>query len=146
MAYCSTTEVAAEFKALTFSASTEVTSTECTRFIDEASDLIDAYIASRYAVPVTGGSKALNVLKMVAIGLVACRVQDILEVRTGTPKTDQDLKRPDICKNAMPMLKAIQSGAITLLDATLASSTDGVRSYNSENDVEPYFDRDCVQW
>jgi hypothetical protein len=134
VAYCTYTEVSSEFKDITFSASTAVTDTEVSDFIDQSSSLIDGIIASKYEVPVTG-SMSLLVLKMICIWIVKARILSILSVKTPQDKTKQDPDGPTLLKQAMDMLKAIKKGDLALTDAIVASSDDGLTSFLMNEDI-----------
>jgi hypothetical protein len=128
LAYCTDTDVASEFKGITFSASTAVTDTEVDDFIDQSSALIDGIIASKYEVPVVG-SVSLLILQMICVWIVKARILSILSVKTPQDKTKQDPDGPTLLKQAMDMLKAIKKGDLVLTDATLSSGDDGITSF-----------------
>ena len=145
MPYTTVPLVASEFKSLTISASTTVTIAETDEFISQHDALIDARLGARFVTPITG-AEALKIVKMISTGLTVCRVQDILQVRTGSQKTDKDLVSPKVCKNAERWLDDIVNGRLTLKDATLLSTADGWASGNLDNSVEPFFERTLDQW
>lgn len=134
MAYCTYTEVSSEFKDITFSASTAVTDTEVSDFIDQSSSLIEGIIASKYQVPVVG-NMSLLVLKMICIWIVKARILSILSVKTPQDKTKQDPDGPTLLQQAMDMLKAIKKGDLVLTDATAASTNDGMGSFLMNEDI-----------
>ena len=144
MSYASYTDIQSEFKSLTFSATTAVTSTEVTEFTTQESALIDCIVGSRYETPVTGTS-SLSLLKSICIELVTNRIKKIMAVKTGTDATTQDSAQKEF--TAMDKLKMIRDGKILLKDATLLSSDAGITSYASINsDVTLTFQRNTDQW
>ncbi len=145
MPYTTVAAVQAEFKKLTISATTNLTDTEVNEFISQHDAIIDARLGGRFVTPITG-TEALKIVKLISTGLTVCRVQDVLHVRTGSQKTDKDLIRPKVCKNAEMLLEGIVSGKVKLGDATLITGGDGFNSGNVDNSVEPFFERGVDQW
>lgn len=144
MAYSSVENIQSEFKNLTISATTEVTTTEVTRFIEEADAYIDGVISQKYQVPITG-AMSLIIVRQISIYLVAQRVKDILEVKTGSQQSEQD-GRGSFKAFAEKALKDIIDDKLLLSDATLYSPEDGVASYVSSNNVPFIFERGTEQW
>lgn len=145
MSYTTTPAIASEFKKITFDADTSVTAVEVDGFIDELEAFMNGRLATRFQTPVAD-PEAVKILKMISTGLTVCRVQDILQVRTGQAKTDKDLVRPKICKDAEKWLDQIVDGQIILQGALLQSSDDGFSSGNADNDVTPFFKRGVDQY
>lgn len=126
--YCVLADVQSEFKALVFSASTTPTDTQVNGFITQACVEIETKVGMKYQVPVTG-TDSLAFLQQIAISLVAGRVKNILPVKTGSQDVDSGGKgRPGdlMIKWGRDTLGAIAKGDLTLRDASLLSSTDGV--------------------
>jgi len=145
MAYCTNAQVAAEFKNLSFSSSTYPTDTNVDRFIAEADAEIDSRVGLKYQVPLTG-SVALLVARQLSIDIVAERVRRVIKVQSGQDQKRQDGREGDTAKEARERTDLIVQGKMVLSDATLASSHDGVKSYNSDNGVEPVFDAETESW
>ena len=145
MAYAVYTDVASEFKDITFSSTTAVTDTDVTAWIAQASELIDGYLASKYEVPVTGVNSLL-ILKMICILLVKSRILSVLSVKTPQDKNKQDPDGPTLYKQAMDLLKDIKKGLIQLSDATLSNSADGLTSYLKDQDIEYQFTMEDDAW
>jgi len=144
MAYCTTANVQSEFKDITFSASTSITSTEISDFIDQADAEINGRVGLVYVTPITG-SIALLIIKSISIGIVTQRVKDILAVKTGNPDVEQE-GRTNSAIAARKMLDEIVSGKMLLTDAVKRSSGDGVKSYTSINNIEHVFEKETNQW
>lgn len=144
MAYSTNADVASLFKGLTFSSDTNPTDTEVDSFITEADQLIDAKVGTRYSTPVTG-TNSLIVLKTISKYLVAADVQQILKVKSGGEKANQESHR-DFRKVAMGLLKDIQEGCLLLSDATARSTGQGVKSFNVDCDIQHTFKRNTDQW
>jgi hypothetical protein len=154
VAYTTAAAIQAEFKSLTFSGTTAVTSDDVTEFIAQEEAALDGRLAKKYVVPITG-TEALKVAKMLSTLYVKARIMDILAVKTGDPKADQGSTGSSLRKRADEMVKQIVDGSFKLTDATSAESTDGVADYVSgnldEGDCEPpsiarTFRRDFTQW
>jgi hypothetical protein len=145
MAYCTSAQVAAEFKDITFSANTPVTDTDVDRFIAEADAEINSVLAVRYATPITG-TEALIIVRQLSIDLVAERVKNIIKVRTGEEVKNQSGRSGDLAAEARKRLEALAKGTAKLTDAARSSSHYGIKSYNVANDIEPTFTKDCDAW
>ena len=149
MAYATQADIAAEFKNLTFGANKGLTDTEVTELIAQEEATINAIIANRYEVPITG-TEALKVMKGISIAFVAYRVAKILNLKKNIPipkeMIPQELDEGSMFRVAQKRLKAIQSGKIILNDAVVRSSTQGIKSYNAENNICPLWERDTNQW
>jgi len=143
MAYSVYTDVASEFKGISFSASSSVTDTEVTSFIAQADALIDSYISNRYSTPVTAAAGAISLLQWISIQIVRERIVKILAVKTGVEAPDQLEPEKPMWQT---MLENISKGVLDLAGATLISSGDGVKMYNYDNDIEPTFDVTTNQW
>jgi hypothetical protein len=144
MAYAEVTDVQSEFKGITFSTTTAVTTAKIEDFICQADAYINSRIGFIYITPVTSG-EALEVLKEISIKLVAHRVKKILEVKTGGTVVDQGAVANDRAE-AMAMLKEIVEKKMILIGADLASSSGGINSYASDNSEEYVFEKGVDQW
>jgi phage gp36-like protein len=131
---------------VTFDTTTKVTAAQVTQMIDEADAQIDATIGQKYEVPVTAGTSALNLLKRISVWLVISEIAPIFEVKTGGDSKAEQKPGRDEYKKANDILSKIASGEITLDGATQLGSHAGVKSYVSENDLEPTFQKDEDQW
>lgn len=153
MAYATHSDVSAEFKGITFSASTAITSTEVTEMISQEEATLDARLSKRYVTPITG-TEALKIMKRLSIQMTKSRIVDILQVKTGDAKVDQGSSGFPIREQVEALLKMIIAGEMDLTDATLREASQGVSSYNSENIVHPTptpstyrtFTRDSDAW
>ena len=140
--YATAAQVETEFKGVTFSSSTQPTSTELSTMITEASAEIDARLAVKYTTPITG-TNALVVVRSICVQLLKGRVNEIRGIKTGG---DDDKDYTDPSKLARDMLDKLASGKMKLTDATLAATADGVKSYTYTNSIEPNFDVEESQW
>lgn len=146
MPYCTATHVQEEFKALDFSTvDGAMTTAKVERFIEEAGAVINSRLASRFTTPITG-TEALIVMRVIAIGLVAERVKSILEIQGLEESKEQQAKIDTLARDARSMLKALSEGTATLTDAVGKSTSQGFRSYNVDEGVEPVFEKDTDQW
>ncbi len=147
MAYCTYTEVEADFKDTTFTTTTNVKIADVTQFIVEADALINSYVGMRYSVPVTAGADALSLLKLYSRSLVANRIRSLLEVKQEkNTDANQNVRSGLSTANVLKLLEQIKNDEIKLDGATLLSSSSGFYSYNYENDIEPDFEKDCKEW
>lgn len=150
MAYTDITAIQGEFKSVTFSATTAVTTDDIARFISEEEAFLDAHVGTIYTTPVTG-TEALKIMKLMSTLLVKARILDILEVKTG--KTDEDQGggaaeklRDRILNEDTGILSLIKKKLFLLSDATLVSSSGGVSSYTQSNSLTSQFQKGVDQW
>lgn len=156
MPYATNSDVALEFKALVanggFTTLTNVTAAQVDEWCLRASNFIDAKIAGKYTVPVVIGTSpnSFSLLKDVCVWLVKPRVAAILGLQTGESKSSTGNKdSTDWNKRALDTLKEIQSGAMKLSDAPLATSADGTESFTNDNSATlqpPQFTRQGDDW
>lgn len=155
MAYATSSDIANEFKSIDF-VNGALKSAAVDEWCTQASNLIDSYLAGKYVVPVSASTSpnAFSILKMLCIGIVKPRLSTALGTQTGAPKTSQNPGGQggspvgSIPKDISDTLSKLQSGAMTLTDGVLQSTSDGVNSYTSSNvsaDV-PKFTREDDQW
>ncbi len=147
MAYTTYTEIQSDFKDMTFSTTTLVTSTDVTQFIVEADSLINAYVGARYTVPVTTGDGA-NLLKLLSRCLVSGRIKKLLEVKQ-EKATDANQSVIGVLLSptqVMKILNDIKNDELTLAGASSLVSGLGFYSENYTNDVEPVITKDTRQW
>lgn len=148
MAYCTVAQVASMFKNVEFGAKSLITEAEVTEFIEESDELIDAYVAQQYTVPIVSGTspKAFKLMRRLSRMLTAHRVQGILETKNQTPELSQDTQGRSLEDLAMGVLKQIAAAKVSLSDATPQSSGGGISSYNVDNEIEFTFKVDTDQW
>jgi hypothetical protein len=147
MGYCLVTDVASDFKNITFDATSTVTDTEVQNFIDQESAFIDSMICSVYAVPVTGVNSLL-ILKRIAIFLAADRVRHVLYTKTGQDNKDQDTKGlRSLSRDPRGDLKKIQDGTLKLGDAVALTENIGFDTGTDVPDCDHrVFDVGRQQW
>jgi hypothetical protein len=139
--YTSVAAVQAEFKDITFSASTKVTTDDVTEFILQEEYALEGEVAQVYEIPVTG-TRALAIMKLMATLLVKARILDILPVKTGNETTEQGGPGDKLRERVNAMLEKIKKKELILTDGTLEESSGGIRSYTSDNVVARTFSRD----
>ncbi len=146
MAYCTSDDVALEFKGIApWSSSTIPTSDAVDDFIEQSDGLIDARIGVRYSTPVTG-TVSLIILKQISIWLVAGRIQNILRVKTGKEEVDQAGGVGSLLTKANKLLDQIAAREVILSDATEINAHMGMKSYNADNSITPTFERSTDVW
>jgi hypothetical protein len=149
MAYATSSDIAAQFKNITFGAGKAITDTEVDSFIEQEEAVINATISNRYEVPTTG-TEAVKILKNISVAYVAFRVATILNLKKDVPIPEkfapQILNEGAKYKEAKEQLKAIQSGKIILRDAVALTTEQGVKSYNAVNSISSLWERDTKQW
>lgn len=143
MAYCTSAQVTAEFRSITISSSGIVTSSVMSDFIAASDAEINSRLSVKYTVPITG-TEALIVCQMISVWLVKDRILKLSQLK-GVAPTDQG-EEMDYRTKALKLLDDLAMGKATLTDATLATSYDGVRSKNSEDEVDNHFDLSVAQW
>lgn len=144
MAYSTLALVTSEFKAVSFTATSAVKDIEVEQWIIEADAYIDGRIGLIYSTPVTG-TKSLEILKTISIGIVAQRIARVMEVKSTTAKGDQLIPK-DLILEAEKKLDMIVNRQLLLSDASFISTTQGVKSYTSSNTVLRAFDQSKAQW
>ena len=145
MAYSTPTQVVEEFKDLQVAlASSVITTAKLTRFIEEADAEIDSILSTKYAVPIVGASALIQV-RTISIWLVADRVKEILKVKNAATEVSQDV-RGSLREQALKRLQDIVKGVLPLLDQDLASTSDGISSFNVSSGQEHQFRKGENQW
>lgn len=151
MAYATSTDLALEFKGLTYGASLLAVTVD--EWCVQASNLIDSYVGKVYSTPVVSATSplAFSVLKMLCIQLVRPRMESVLQVRTGETRTSQtrgDSPSPSSSAAAMKSLCAIRDEDMDLVDATLVTQANGVRSTLTDcvSTTIPEFTREDPAW
>lgn len=149
MAYSLNTDVAIEFKNMTFTLTSFVTTADVDTFITQMDALIDSYVGAKYVVPITADASALALMQLFSVTLVADKIKKILEVKQDTNKdANQDVRGAYGTREVMSALLAIKKGEMVVSGATLiAGSGSGVIfSNNIANEVEPEFEKSLEQW
>lgn len=144
MAYATVANVTSEFKNITFSVSSPVTTAEVERFIEEADAHIEGVLSQKYVTPITG-TTSLIIVRQISIWLVVQRVKDILAVKSGNQSANQE-QGERLDNLAKDMLKDIIDENILLSDATLLDNSDGAFDYNSNNNITQTFKAGEDQW
>lgn len=145
MAYCTSADVAAEFKFLTISSSSAVTTTVVTEFISQADAYLNSRVGLKYIVPITG-TESLKIMKRLSIWFTAARIKDLITVKLGQPIGEQQTREGDLYKMVNDELDLIVKGLLLLSDSTSATTADGVRSFDVDDSQEFEFDRNSDQW
>lgn len=146
MAYCTRDEVAAEFKNLTFGASTSVTTTTAERFIAESDAEIDAVLGTRYSVPVSSSAACAPLLRRISIGLTAGRIKKIIETKSSTEAVNQAAQADTLEREARKLLKSIQNQEMALAGADAVTTHQGMKSYASDEGISHTFQKGVDQW
>lgn len=148
MAYCNPSDVASEFKNLSFSSSTNPTDTVVNSFIAQADAEIDGKVGLRYAVPIDTVACPVSAitLKQLSVWLVAARVKEILKVKTGDEGSSQEARAGDLAKTARAQLDQIAQGEFLLRDAPLLNTTEGLAGWGMGAGEVLQFDKNTDQW
>lgn len=148
MGYCAVSDVAAEFKKITFDSLSNVTDTAVQGFIDESSAMIDSIVGAKYVVPVTG-TQSLLVMSLYCRVLVADRVAGILaNKQTTNADANQNIRMPGMTtKDVLLALNALKNGDTVLPDQLYQlDSNAAFFSNNYQNNVNPRFRKERRQW
>ena len=146
MAYSTVAQIQSEFKDLTISTTTSIKTADVERFIEEADAEIDSKVGLKYTVPITSGG-ALLLCRLISIAIVASRMREILKVKTGDPKLDQDNTSGMNVRAARKLLQDIVDGKTKFSGATLlTSSADGVKSFVGANNTKRNFNSGTDEW
>lgn len=152
MSYATNSDLQGEFKSLSLTASTPLTTTKVDEWCLEESNFIDMYVGTKYTVPVDSGTspKAFSLLKRLCIALVRPRMAAFLNIQAGGgSKASQSSEQAYTPKDAVQTLQDIRDAKIKLVDAVLATSQDGVESFTDDNSgtlQPPTFTRGDNDW
>ena len=148
MAYANVTDVANQFRKITFGSNTDITEARVQVYLDEVDAEIDTCLAPIYVLPITGSS-SLTTLKTIASLIVAARVASVIDLKIATNQgknIKQEFNKREQAIWARKHLDELKTRSLTLLDAELLNSDYGMSSYTEENDIEPVFDKCKQQW
>ena len=148
MSYCSVSDIQADFKAIVFNSTANVTDTAVTQFIVEASALIDAYVGQRWVTPITADATSQALMSLFARTLVSDRVRGIIanKQQTNTDANQQVKSDGYSAKDVMKALNDIKNGDMALSGATLILANAGFKSNNYLRNEQPVFQKDRRQW
>ncbi len=149
MSYATASDIEKEFKNITFDTGDAIQASEVTGFIEEEEAVINSTISNRYVIPITG-TVSILVMKNITIAFVAYRVAKILNLKKNEPIPEQfvpqNLNEGATRRLAQKLLFDIRNGIVELNDAVGVTKDNGVTGYNANNEIEPIFERDKVQW
>lgn len=145
MSYCQTSDIKADFGEIEFSSTSKVTSDKVVELIASESNYIDSYLYSKYIVPIIEANSplAFSLLKRICVFRVSDRIRDILEIKTGNSKNDQDVKGTS--RTPDEDLKKIIDGKLNLIDAQFRTTDDGL-SFGVPDAIPFPFDLQKQQW
>lgn len=144
MAYCTNSDVTNEFRRLTLNDST-VSTAKVDAWISQEDAYIDGKVGLKYVVPITA-TEALKIIKKISILLVSARVKDALDMGEDADPKIEIIEKGNPRKKAEAMLQDIIDGKLLLSGASLATSADGVKSFNASNSIEHVMDKSKRQW
>lgn len=139
--YCCVSDVASEFRDITFDDNSVVTKAEVNEFISRQSAIIDGILSTKYTVPITG-TISLIIMKELCALMVAGKVDRILRLRTG--EKGQNSGR-DFAKEAKDIMDKLLKDVLVLSDAD-AKNQSRITSYNVANSIEPVMEKETDQW
>lgn len=148
MAYCADTDVIENLKGIVIDANSAVTTTALDNMITQVSAMIDAYIQTEYALPITS-TKSLDFLKMICIDISVYRVTKVLQAKNALPAPDirvtQEISHGSAYKESMGTLHDLKNGKIQLPDEN--KKTQNQFSSTAVNNAEEYvFKHSEQQW
>lgn len=133
--YCTVDNIKADFASIEIEASgTKISIVQCEGIIASESNYIDSYLSSKYSMPAieANSPSAFAMLKRICIFRVSDRIRNILEIKNGNDKIDQDVKGQS--RTPVDDLKRIIDGKLRLIDCPLAGADDGL-SFGLRNEV-----------
>lgn len=150
MPYCTKDEVKAELKALTTTSTTPIVSdANLDAWISQSDAEIDSRLATKFVVPITG-TESLKIVKTISTYIVAERAARKLELMASPPIQTEGKTIITIgkgtAKDGRKMIEDIMEGKMVLSDATLKSSSMGIRSHNVSCEQEHKYKRNRDQW
>lgn len=148
--YLVVADIQAYYIALTFSATTQPTTTEITAWITEAEAIVDGALSQNYVVPITNATDILQV-KAVAAKYVLDNVNftmgksnfNITQNNVLIPRKIDHTKFYDLLN------KYVGDDPLLILPNTSRPSTAAkisMQSYNSANSIEPIAEKYTDQW
>jgi len=143
MAYCTETDIKLEFKNIVWDTSGGIAAATVTKFCEEDSSIIDAYVAFKYILPITG-TASLSICKRINIALTSYRVKTILHVKNIDVLSQKEGLK-DEYEWAMQFLMDIKNGDAILPDSPVSGTsqtTDRV-FYKASAQI---FDKGKEQW
>ena len=155
MAYCVYGDVQKVFFNIDLSATTTVTSTQVTAWIDQHSVLIDSMLKYHYKTPLTG-IESLLILKILCTYLAAAEVFSVMErSKEKNFKIDDIAYDKFLMEKGKDILDKIKKDSIMLSDTDLLSPAS--KTYMTENadtstvidedeSFEPVFRKNKQQW
>jgi len=150
MAYAVVADVQAEFKSISFTSTTQVTTTKVGDWIAEADAEINSIIGIRYQTPVPSSTDAAKICKTISIWLVKDRIRGVLEIKQVEDKVDQDVAGKSLRDRALEWAHNIAKGWQALPGALLITvsggSLGGLESYNRSRDDSNEFRKGEDQW
>ena len=146
--YCTEKEVIAEFKNLTVTKDTAISTGDITSFIQQSEALINSYVSNRYTLPIEITSEGFLLLKMISIAMVAERIRGIMEVKQASAKDAlQTVRRLLDSKTIFQMLKDIRDGNIVITGAApIINNGSTLYSETQAQSITPQFKRNVRQW
>lgn len=133
MAYATAAQVQNEFKSIDFASSGLVTTAKVEQWIEETEAEINARISGKYTVPVTA-TTAVLLLRRICIGMVKCRIDEILAVKAPIDPNKQAAFTPTCEARFEKLMDKIASGKIPLPGADLGTPGGGWDSEVADDD------------
>lgn len=130
--YCTSADVAAEFKNIDFTKTdAAVSDAKVTEWCVQAAAEINNRLSVRYQIPLIEdyniSEDGMSLIKMLAIKLVAQRVTGVLESKNVRPETDTQVK-VNTANEARKIIQDIVDKKLPLLGAIPATPEDGTTS------------------
>ena len=147
MSYCATTDIQSEFKNITIGSATRVTTSEVEEFILQADNVINSRLSTILTTPVGSAASPnmFSVCKRLSTMLVVNRLKSILEIKTGSEKTDTE-KPENLETKALDEIDEIIIKRQILDGVRLSTGSYGISDYNNTNDITQTFDVTTDQW
>lgn len=148
MAYCTSAQVASEFKGIDFGAAgSKVSSAEVDEFIAEEELRIDSYLSKRYEVPISQATspKAFIFVRGICRRLVSARVASIIKVKAKSDDAEKDSKNngsSSIWKN----LRDIAEGKADLPSDATFKKASTTKRFHVEQGEKNVFDMEKDNW
>lgn len=144
--YTSVSAIQSEFKSVTFTTTSAVTTDDVNEFINQEEAALESEVCSIYSVPIVS-DRGVAMMKLMATLMVKARIVDILQVKTGDAKADQASSGQPLRDRVKELMDKIISKKVQFSsDEPLVQSSGGVQSYASSNDLTPEFRSGEDQW
>lgn len=126
-----------------FTSSTSPSDTKAGEIIEEVEAEVESVLKSKYTLPLAVAANSLTV-RGIVLAICAARVRRIVNINSSSNGEQNDYQKAE--KDARDRLKMILDGTLLLHGETASVTGGSTKSYVSNSDVDPVFQRGVKQW